>query len=152
VGNLIGAGRLEEAQTSAQVSMGLGTTVMLVFAALFLALRVELPALYNSDPTVVTLAAAILPVAAAFQLFDGLQVVAAGVLRGMGRTRILPILHLLSFYGLGLPFAWWLAYSRGLGVIGIWWGLCLGLGVVSITLLGWILVRGPASLVREGAR
>jgi MATE family multidrug resistance protein len=146
VGNLIGAGQVGEAQTSANVSMGLGTAVMLFFAAVFLALRGELAALYNSDPKVIALAAGILPVAAAFQLFDGLQVVAAGILRGMGRTRILPILHLFSFYGLGLPFAWWLAYRQELGVIGIWWGLCLGLGVVSLTLLGWILVRGPASL------
>ena len=149
VGNLIGAGQASEAQTSAHVSMGLGVTVMIFFAAGFLALREELAALYNSDPEVVALAASILPVAATFQLFDGLQVVAAGILRGMGRTRILPVLHLLSFYGLGLPFAWWLAYTRGLGVIGIWWGLCLGLGVVSLTLLGWILVRGPASLAPQ---
>ena len=151
VGNLIGAGEAEAAQTSAHVAMGLGTSVMLVFALLFLALRVELPALYNSEPAVVALAAGLLPVAAAFQLFDGLQVVAAGILRGMGRTRILPVLHLLSFYGLGLPVAWWLAYSKELGVIGIWWGLCLGLGVVSLTLLGWIIARGPATLAPQRA-
>ncbi len=149
VGNLIGERRTRQAQASANVAMGLGTAVMVCFAALFLALPEALPALYSTDPEVIALAAAILPIAAAFQLFDGLQVVAAGILRGMGRTRILPVLHLIAFYGFGLPLAWWLAYRQEFGVLGIWWGLCLGLGGVSLALLAWILRRGPASM--EGA-
>lgn len=152
VGNLIGEERLEDAQESARVAMYLGGLVMAFFAALFLLFRRELPALYNDDTAVIDLAAAILPIAAAFQLFDGLQVVAAGILRGMGRTRILPILHFTGFYVIGLPFAWWLAYERGVGVPGIWWGLCLGLSIVALVLVVWIARRGPASLaVSSGA-
>lgn len=146
VGNLIGEARTKHAQMSAMAAMGLGTLVMVGFALLFLLLPEELPALYNSEPGVIALAATILPIAAAFQLFDGLQVVASGVLRGMGRTRILPVLHFISFYALGLPVAWWLTFRVGMGIPGIWWGLCLGLGVVSLTLFVWISRRGPASL------
>jgi MATE family multidrug resistance protein len=108
-------------------------------------LREQLPVLYDANPRVLALTATLLPIAAAFQLFDGLHVVAAGVLRGMGRTAILPILHFVSFYGLGLPVAWWLAFRRGMGVEGVWWGLGLGLAVVSAALLIWLLRRGPGS-------
>ena len=60
---------------------------MVLSAISFVALRNELPAWYNGDPSVVALAAALLPIAGAFQVFDGVQVVGGGVLRGMGRTR-----------------------------------------------------------------
>ncbi len=145
VGHLIGEGRRARAQTSAQVAMAMGVVVMIFFAGVLFFLRERLPVLYNANPRVLALTATLLPIAAAFQLFDGLQVVAAGVLRGMGRTAILPILHFVSFYGLGLPVAWWLAFRRGMGVEGVWWGLGLGLAVVSAALLIWLLRRGPGS-------
>ena len=146
VGNLIGAGRPGDAQRSAWLAFALGAGAMFVAAAVFLLFRTDLPALYSDDATVLALAAGLLPIAAAFQLFDGVQVVGGGILRGMGRTRPAAVFHLVGFYVLGLPLAWWLTFERGFGLPGLWWGLALALAVVALAFVVWIGVRGPARM------
>jgi MATE family multidrug resistance protein len=148
VGNLLGADRREEAQRAAWVAMGLGAVVMCFFAVSFVVGRHWLPRIYTDDVEVLALAAAIFPIAGAFQLFDGLQVVGGGVLRGMGRTLPAAIFNLIGYYVLGLPLAWWLVFRRGAGLEGIWWGLSLGLAVVAILLVVWIRYRGPRYVMR----
>ena len=144
VGNLIGARRPDDAQRAAWVALALGAGVMAASAAVFLAFRDALPRLYTADLAVVALATGILPIAAAFQVFDGVQVVACGVLRGMGRTRPAAVFNAVSYWLLGIPLGAWLGLVAGWGLAGIWWGLCIGLALVSILLVGWIRVRGPA--------
>ena len=143
VGNLLGAGLPRAAQRAAWVAFGMGGAVMGVSAITFIVLRDVLPYIYTDDPEVVVLVAALLPIAGAFQLFDGLQVVGGGVLRGMGRTRPAALFNLLGYYVLGLPVAWYLAFETDVGVAGIWWGLTLGLFVVAALLVSWVAVRGP---------
>ena len=147
VGNLIGAGQPRRAQTAAWVALGMGAGLMTMGAVLFIAGRFLLPRAYNSDPTVLALAAAVLPVAAAFQIFDGIQVVGSGILRGMGQPRPAVAIHLAGFWGLALPLSWWLTFHRGAGLVGIWWGLCLGLASVATLLVAWVAWRGPAHAV-----
>lgn len=149
VGNLLGAGHPRGAQRAAWVAMALGAAVMSVFAVLFVLLRDWLPRVYTPDVEVGAMAAAILPIAAAFQIFDGIQVVGCGVLRGMGRTVPAVVFNLVGYWLIGLPLGWWLGPGGGGGLEGIWWGLVLGLGVVAGSLVIWIRVRGPATL---GAR
>ena len=143
VGNLAGAGQPAEAQRAAWTALSLGGAVMVVSAIAFWWGRWWLPTLFTSEPAVVSLAAAILPVAAAFQIFDGLQVVGGGVLRGVGQTRPAAVFNLIGYYLLALPLAWWLGFERGLGVRGIWWGLFLGLAAVALLLVAWIARYGP---------
>jgi len=147
VGNLIGAGKSREAQTSAWVAFGLGAGIMLVSAATFVIFRGVLPRIYTDSAAVIALAASILPIAAAFQVFDGTQVVGSGILRGMGQTRPAAMFNLIGYYALALPLAWWLAFHRGLGLPGIWWGMAAGLGVIAGLLVWWIRRRGPAFAV-----
>ena len=146
VGNLIGEGRHHDAQRAAWVAFALAGGWMCLSAAVMLLGQERLPRLYNDDPGVIALATGILPIAAAFQIFDGLQVVGGGVLRGMGRTRPAAVFHLIGFYLIGLPFAWWLAFERGAGLAGLWWGLALALFVIALAFLGWVARRGPARL------
>jgi MATE family multidrug resistance protein len=77
----------------------------------------------------------LLAVAAMFQLFDGLQGVATGVLRGLGDTRTPMITNLLGHWLLGLPIGYGLCFFAGWGVVGLWIGLSIGLVAVSLTLL-----------------
>jgi len=146
VGNLIGARRSREAQRAAWVALAMGGGVMLLFAVLFILGRHRLPSLYAVDPAVLSLAAVLLPVAAAFQLFDGIQVVGSGILRGMGKTRPVAVFNLAGYYVLALPLAIWLAFPMKRGVPGIWWGLCLGLGTVAVLVVAYIAARGPAKV------
>jgi MATE family multidrug resistance protein len=146
VGNLLGAGQRPAAQRAAWVSIALGAGVMAAAALVFIGLREWLPRLYTPDGAVVAACAAILPIAAAFQIFDGTQVVGCGILRGMGRVRPAVAFNLVGYWLLGLPLGGWLALRGGYGLAGLWWGLALGLAVVATSLLAFVAVRGPASL------
>ncbi len=142
VGNLIGAERGGEVQRAAWVAFGLGAGTMAFFGAVMIGLREQLPRIYTADAQVIAVCASLLPIAAAFQIFDGTQVVGCGILRGMGRTRAPAIMTLVGYYAIALPFAWWLGLERGLGLAGIWWGLCLGLVVLASALLVWVRRSG----------
>lgn len=134
VGNLYGAGDHAGVQLACRVGLCAGAAVMALSAASFIALPAFLTSLYTADPTVVALCLVLLPIAGAFQLFDGTQVVACGILRGLGRTRPAAVANALGYWVVGLPFGVWLAFSRDLGVVGIWYGFLIGLGVVAVAL------------------
>lgn len=155
VGNLIGAGDLPGMRRAAKVSIALGAAVMVFSAVAFSALRHELPLLYTDDARVVELAAQILPLAAAFQLTDGTQVVAGGVLRGMGRPDAAAVVNLIGYYALALPCAYVLGFVWGHGLTGIWMALALGLTLVAAAMLSWVhrTARRPLAALRvRGSR
>lgn len=135
VGNLIGAGDGWQMRRAVSAALLLGAAVMLVPALVLLSLRNELPRLYSEDSAVIASAAGLLPIAAAFQMFDGLQTVAGGILRGMGRPDAGAVLSLVCYYVFALPLGYLLGSSAGLGLRGIWLALALGLVVLSVSLL-----------------
>ncbi len=136
----------------ARRSTGAGTTVGVGFMALTALIFLTIPELlargFSTDPVVIAMAAALLPVAGVFQVFDGLQVVAAGALRGVGDTRVPMLISLVGFWLFGLPVSAWLALERSAGPAGVWWGLAIGLGVVSILLTFRIRTRFGRGLSR----
>ncbi len=146
VGNLIGADRRRRAQKAAFIALGAGGAVMTIAAVAFVVFRHVLPQVFTDDVSVIALAASVLPIAAAFQLFDGVQCVGAGILRGIGTTRPAAVINLVGFYAFALPLGWTLANPLGLGLAGIWWGLAAGLGIVAVLLAGWVTWRGPSHL------
>lgn len=143
VGNLIGAGDARQMRRAVGAALLLGATVMVAPALILLGLRHELPALYSVDSGVIALAARLLPIAAAFQLFDGLQAVAGGILRGMGRPDAGAALSLVCYYVIALPLGYVLGFVAELGLPGIWVALALGLVILAVSLL--LQVRRCAS-------
>jgi len=91
--------------------------------------------LYTPEMAVIAASAGLLRIAALFEIFDGLQVVATGALRGVGETRIPAYAHLGGYWGLGLPVAYFLCFTLGWGVSGIWTGLTSALIAIGIVLL-----------------
>jgi MATE family multidrug resistance protein len=91
----------------------------------------------------------LLLVAAACQLFDSLQVVASGILRGFKDTRVPMLIALFSYWGVGLPVAYLLAFGAGWGGVGVWWGLALGLAAAALLLSGRFQRRDRLGLLRE---
>lgn len=138
VGNLIGEGDAEGLRHAVRSALVFGASVMVFAAAAFTFLRHELPRLYTEDPALLALAAQILPIAGAFQLADGTQGVAGGVLRGMGRPQIAALINLLGYYAVALPLAYALGFRMQLGLIGIWIALAVGLLAVAFAMLVWI--------------
>lgn len=133
VGNLLGAGR--PWGQAAGVALGLGAGVMLVSATAFALLPGPLARIYTDDPEVIAAAVTLLPIAAVFQLFDGTQVVAFGVLRGVGDTRVPSLANVLGYWCVGLPAGAALAFAGGWGVRGMWVGLALALAMVAVILV-----------------
>ena len=151
VGNAIGRGDMPGARRAAAVSLGLGAGVMGLFGLLFALAPRFLARLYSADPGVLAMAAALIPIAAAFQVFDGIQVVGAGVLRGSADTRTPALVALVGYWVLGLPLGALLAFRLGLGPRGLWWGLTLGIVIVAVLLLARIARRFRGNIARIGA-
>jgi len=135
VGQAVGQGDREGTRMWARAALFSGAIFMSVTAALFLTLPIPLARWYSREPDVVSVAATLIPIAGVFQVFDGLQVVSAGVLRGAGDTRAPMVINLLGYWGLGLPVSVYLGFWGGLGPVGLWWGLVLGLATVALALL-----------------
>lgn len=133
VGNLVGAG--QPWSRPAWISIGMGVSFMALSALAFAVFPEAFSRMYTRDEAVVAMAAALLPLAAAFQLFDGVQVVSQGVLRGLGDTRMPPLIAAVAFWGVGVPLAAVLGFPLGLAHRGIWSALVLALGVVATLLL-----------------
>jgi MATE family multidrug resistance protein len=94
--------------------------------------------IYSPERDVVLAGATLLIIAAVFQLFDGLQVVATGALRGAGNTRIAMLVNLAGYWAIGLPLGTWLCFKMKMGAAGMWVGLCLSLIVIgSILVAVW---------------
>jgi MATE family multidrug resistance protein len=119
-----------------------GTTAIVVGAAFMTCAGVALlvfprwiARLYTPDETIIRSAVALLAAGAAFQLFDGIQTVATGALRGAGDTRTPMLCHLTAYWLIGLPLGAWLCFYRGWGAFGLWSGLSLALILIGIVLL-----------------
>ncbi len=140
VGQAVGAGDTYRVRVACWASLGLSVAAMSTSAALFLLFPGQLGRLFTSDVGVVEVAVTLLPIAAVFQIVDGLQVVSTGALRGAADTRVPATIAVLGYWVLCLPLAWLLTYPLGFGYRGPWWGLAAGLGVTAV-LLVWRTFR-----------
>ena len=103
--------------------------------------------IYTPELAVVRAGGVLLTVAAVFQLFDGLQVVATGALRGAGNTRTPMFANLIGYWILGLPLGAFLCFELNYGAVGMWVGLCLALILIGSVLVAvWqrTIARLPA--------
>lgn len=137
VGHAVGAGDRDRAAAAGWTAILLGTGFMTVAALTFVLLPRQLIGLFSRDPAVLVVGTSLLLLAAVFQLFDGLQGVITGTLRGLGNTRIAMQVNLVAHWLIGLPVSYLLCFVVGWGVYGLWVGLSLGLIVTGVTLL-WV--------------
>ncbi len=135
VGQGVGRGDPAGARRAAGAGLLIGVGFMTFTAALFLLFPEAFALVYSDEAEVVALAALLIPLAGVFQVFDGLQVVSSGVLRGVGDTRSPMIVNLLGFWCLGMPVSLWLGFRTPAGPVGLWWGLVVGLAAVAVFLL-----------------
>ena len=134
VGHAVGAKNWRRAQGAGLVGMLFSLVMMSCSAICFLTLGEALAGIITMDQKVIELAAELLMIAAAFQLFDGIQVTAAAALRGAGLTKIPLYSAIISHWGVGLPLALTMAFYVDLEVHGLWWGLCGGLFTAAVIL------------------
>lgn len=135
VGAHVGAGDPAGARRAGWAALLVGVGAMVVTGLMFLTIPRTLIGLFSRDAAVLTLGASLLFVAAVFQLFDGVQAVATGVLRGIGDTRTPMLTNLAGHWLIGLPLGYVLCFHLGMGAVGLWWGLSAGLIVCGVVLL-----------------
>ena len=148
VGYAVGRSDPAGARLASTIAVCAGALIMTLSGVLFLAFPEPLARLFTDKPEVVEVAALLIPLAGVFQVFDGVQAVASGVLRGLGDTRTPFKVHLFGFWVLGIPLGWYLAFEAGAGPRGLWWGLVVGLGVAAVILLARIHFRLRAGVER----
>ncbi len=145
VGQAIGRADPNGARRAAGASLLCGTAFMTASAVVFLTIPSLLAGIYTDQEQVLLIAATLIPIAGFFQVFDGIQAVATGTLRGVGDTRAPMIVNLLGFWLIGMPVSIYLGFRTAAGPQGLWWGLVVGLAAVAT----FLLLRVRARFGRE---
>ena len=147
VGHLIGGGDPAGAGRAGWSAIACGVAFMSLAALAFLTIPVRIARIYTADPAVIRMSVTLLAIAAAFQLFDGCQIVASGALRGAGNTRTPMLCNLVFYWFVGLPLGALLCFRLHWGAAGLWVGLCTGLILIGSTLIA-VWARTVAELRR----
>ncbi len=143
VGQAVGRGDWVGARSAGWAALLIGSLFMLATAAAFVAVPRWIVGAFTSDPEVMRIGLTLLLIAAVFQLFDGIQGAATGILRGVGDTRKPMVWNLIAHWGVGLPLGYSLCFTLGFGVAGLWFGLSIGLIIVGVVLLvSWARYKG----------
>ncbi|MBI5239235.1 MAG: MATE family efflux transporter [Elusimicrobia bacterium] len=151
VGQGIGHRRADRAVRSAWDALGLGIAFMSLTCLAYLLLGRAIMGLYTSDNGVMDLGVRLLAIAGVFQVFDAVQVIMTGSLRGLGETRAPMIVNAVGYYLVGLPVGGYLAFGAGWGAFGLWIGVCLGLCSVAVGLLAFWVWRSRRLLAEDPA-
>lgn len=136
VGQTVGSGDMVKARYAGWVGIALCCSFMTLSAIVLLIFREPITTLYVDDPQVRVVAAQLLMLAMIFQIADGIQVGAAGAVRGFKDTVVPFYINVFAFWGIGLPVAWFAGTQWGFRGEGVWGGLAAGLGVAAV-LLCW---------------
>ncbi|MGH8429980.1 MAG: MATE family efflux transporter, partial [Solimonas sp.] len=140
VGQAVGRRDTEATRRAGLSAIGLGVVFMATMTVLVALTRHHIPLLFlGADATdaaeTIALAALLLVMGMSFFIADGVQTVAAGALRGLNDTRIPLAFAALSFWVIGFASCYWLAFPKGMGALGVWIGLSLGLAIYAILLV-----------------
>jgi multidrug resistance protein, MATE family len=150
VGQALGRRDSVGARNAGNTAILIGASFMAAMSAVLLIFPRYIARFYTSDESVIHAAITLLAAGAAFQLFDGIQTVATGALRGTGDTRTPMLCHFSAYWLLGLPLGAWLCFWRGWGALGLWVGLSFSLILIGILLLAFWR-RRSARLVNSHA-
>ncbi len=149
VGHASGLGAPLLARWHGFIAIAIAATYAIGAALVFGLLPYQLLRLYTSDGAILQTGKRLLLIAAIFQLFDGVQAVTTGALRGLGNTRVAMLTNLGGYWLLGLPAGWALCFVYGQGVEGIWYGLTFALVLISLLqLFYWQRLSRPVSALK----
>lgn len=141
VGHLIGDQRPEDARRSAKASFMLSTSLQAVLSIVLWPCNDLLGNLFSSDEEVASLVAELIPISCIFMIGDAIQATSAGVLRGLGRQKMVLWLNILGFWAFAVPIGASLTFAVGLGVFGLWWGFVIGIYLSALISLWYLYYR-----------
>lgn len=150
VGHALGAGNAEAARYSGGLGIFMCGLFMSASAAFMLVFRDSVVSLYTNDASVSSIAISLLLMAAIFQVADGVQIGAAGALRGYKDTRVPMMINIFAYWVLAFPLAYMAAVSYELAPAYVWGGFVIGL-TVAASLLALRFLRLSARFLQEAA-
>ncbi|MCK6189588.1 MULTISPECIES: NorM family multidrug efflux MATE transporter [unclassified Pseudomonas] len=156
IGQHYGAGQLLQARMAGRVGITFGAAVMLGFAVVLWLFSDPLIGLLidHNNPAfhdVIVMAVSLLAVAAWFELFDGVQTIAMGCIRGLKDAKTTFLIGAGCYWLIGAPAAWLMAFILGWGPTGVWWGLALGLACAAVSLTWAFEAKMKRMIRQEGA-
>ncbi|ODV98337.1 hypothetical protein PACTADRAFT_48117 [Pachysolen tannophilus NRRL Y-2460] len=152
IANFLGASLPALAENCAKVGLVFGLAVSVLNFSFLFFFQKSIAHGFTSDENVVVIVAKILPLVAFIQIFDALNAVSAGCLRGQGLQKIGGTVNLISYYIIGLPVSYILTFHYGLGLYGLWLGTGLALFIIGVVQSFCILTADWDLLVREARR
>jgi multidrug resistance protein, MATE family len=135
VGQAIGRRDPAGARDAGNTAILLGATFMSVMSFVLLAFPRAIAHIYTYDEVVIRSASTLLIAGAAFQLFDGIQTVATGAMRGSGDTRTPMLCHFCGYWLIGVPLGAYICFKLHWGALGLWVGLSISLIIIGLLLL-----------------
>lgn len=141
VGNYFGSGNISELKKAGFTSLVMAMVFMMICAVGFVLSYKILPPIFTPEIDVQQVASGLIIIAAFFQVSDGLQVVALGILRGMKDVRMPTYIAIIAYWVAGLPAGYFFAFVLGWKEKGIWWGYVVGLSVAALLLITRILMK-----------
>ena len=131
VGRALGARDKHAARRAGWTALAIAAVFELFSAIGFVLFPQQIARIYTHDPRVISFSVSLFAIAALFQLFDGLQTVATGALRGAGNTRSAMTWNLVCYWLLALPLGCWIGFELHWGAVGFWDALCLALILIA---------------------
>jgi len=151
VGNALGRGQPEAARYAGLIGLALVLVTQTLGAATMLIIPEFIVRIYTDDPAITAIAVSLLFYSAIFQYSDGIQICAAGALRGLKDTLVPMFINILSYLVLGLSAGYYLTFNKAMGAAGMWIGMIIGLSFGAVLLLGRFLLKSR-QLIRSHAR
>ena len=149
VGNAIGRNEPGAARYAGLIGIVIVLGFQTISASAMLIFPEIIVSIYTDDTMVAPLAASLLFYAAIFQYSDGIQICAAGALRGYKDTRVPMIYTIISFWIVGMTLGYYLTFSVEMGPAGMWIGMIAGLSVAAVLMLGRFQ-RSSMRLIHSG--
>jgi MATE family multidrug resistance protein len=149
VGHAVGRGDALATRVAGFIAIALGTVFMATMTLFVILMRESIPVWFlgvaaDGAAETVALASALLVLGASFFVFDGVQTIGSGALRGLNDTRVPLVFSAIGFWVVGFSSAYTMGFPFGLGAYGIWIGLTLGLFVYASLLIWrfhWLTAR-----------
>lgn len=135
----VGAKNYKLAKSYTALSVALGVISSGVAGLIVLLFDTQIPYLYSTDSGVIDLTAHLLIFAIGFALCDSFASALAGVLRGYKKVVPICLAMFVGYYIVGIPVAYYLVFTKGVGIDGLWIGWIIGLGIYGLGVLGYYL-------------
>ncbi|MDX2245839.1 MAG: MATE family efflux transporter [Bacteroidia bacterium] len=147
VGTSLGHKDTRSMRQAGMAGVYLGAFIMVFFSLILVIGRNWFPSLYVKDLPVLEVASRLMIIAAFFQIFDGIQAVGIGILRGIQDVRVPTLITFVAYWVLALPIGYFLGFYANMGIDGLWYGFVAGLAMaaVALTFRFWFLT-GPRAV------